>query len=199
MIRLAKPSDAAGILAIYAPYIENTSFTFETEVPSLESFAARMKTYLDNWPWLVCEINGVIAGYAYGARYRERAGYQWCVESSIYIHDDYLRANIGRALYDVLIEVLRRQGYRNVYAVINLPNDRSVRFHENCGFTWFATYENVGYKLGRWKNVGWWQLIINEYNDEPPAPVKFADLDKNFLEKLLLEKGQMIGFSQRPQ
>src|SRR5688572_14177194 len=122
MIRLAKPSDAAGILAIYAPYIENTSFTFETEVPSLESFAARIKTYLDNWPWLVCEINGVIAGYAYGARYRERAGYQWCVESSIYIHDDYLRANIGRALYDVLIEVLRRQGYRNVYAVINLPN-----------------------------------------------------------------------------
>jgi L-amino acid N-acyltransferase YncA len=199
MLRLAQPSDAAGILDIYAPYIRDTSYTFETEVPSQESFARRIETYLDNWPWLVCEINGTIAGYAYGARYRERTGYQWCVESSIYIHDDYLRANIGRALYDALIDILRRQGYRNVYAVINLPNDRSVRFHESRGFAWFATYENVGYKLGRWKNVGWWQRIINEYNDEPQAPVKFADLQKDFLEKLLSEKTNMISFSQRPQ
>jgi L-amino acid N-acyltransferase YncA len=196
MLRLAQPSDAAGILDIYAPYIRNTSFTFETEVPSQEAFAERITTYLHNWPWLVCEIDGRIAGYAYGARYRERTAYQWCVESSIYIHDDFLRANIGKALYGALIDILRRQGFRNVYAVINLPNDRSVRFHESCGFTWFATYEKVGYKLGRWKNVGWWQLIINEYIDEPPAPVKFGDLNKNFLEELFAEKSKLIGFSQ---
>lgn len=197
MLRLAQPSDAAGILAIYAPYVRDTSFTFETEVPSVESFSERIKSYLENWPWLVCEIDGSIAGYAYGARYRERTGYQWCVESSIYIHDHFLRANIGKALYAALIEILRRQGFRNVYAVINLPNDRSVRFHESCGFNWFATYENVGYKLGKWKTVGWWQLIINDYSDEPPAPVKFGELEKDFLKELFLEKDKMISFSQR--
>ncbi len=192
MIRLAKPSDAEAILAIYAPYIRDTSFTFETEVPSASSFAERISSYLENWPWLVCEINGVVAGYAYGARHRERTAYQWCVESSIYIHDDFQRAGIAKALYTALIEILKKQGFRNVYAVINLPNDKSVRFHENCGFTYFATYEKVGYKLGKWKNVGWWQLVINEYIDEPPAPVKFAELDKEFLPALFAEKEELV-------
>ncbi|MES1217310.1 MAG: N-acetyltransferase family protein [Bacteroidota bacterium] len=183
-IRLATEKDAAGILAIYAPYIQNTSFTFETEVPSVVAFAERINTYLINWPWLVCEVDGIIAGYAYATRYRERVAYQWCTESSVYIHDDYLRAGIARALYTVLFEILKRQGFRNVYAVINLPNDRSVRFHESCGFSYFATYEKVGYKLGKWKNVGWWQLSINDYRDEPEAPIKFSELDKEFLPEL---------------
>jgi phosphinothricin acetyltransferase len=108
-------------------------------------------------------MNGVIAGYAYATRYRERTAYQWSVESSVYIHNDFQRTGIGRVLYDVLLEILKRQGFRNVYAVINLPNDKSVQFHESCGFTWFATYEKVGYKLGRWKDVGWWKLSINDY------------------------------------
>ncbi|MBC7948446.1 MAG: N-acetyltransferase [Chitinophagaceae bacterium] len=177
LIRLAKDSDAEGILAIYAPYIANTSFTFEAEVPTIDSLAKRIQRYLQTWPWLVCEIDGIIAGYAYASRYRERVGYQWCVECSVYIHDNYMRAGIGKALYTPLMSLLQKQGYRNVYAVINLPNEKSVRFHESCGFTWFATYENVGYKLGKWKNVGWWQLIINPYGDDPPAPIPFPNLD----------------------
>lgn len=181
MIRLAKPTDAPAILEIYAPYIENTSFTFETEVPSIEEFAKRIETYLINWPWLVCEIEGKIAGYAYATKYRERTAYQWCVESSIYIHDDYLKRNAGTALYTALFDILKRQGFRNVYAVINLPNDRSVAFHEKCGFKYFATYEQVGYKLGKWKNVGWWRLILNDFGMEPEAPVKFSEMDSDFL------------------
>ena len=184
IIRLATAADAEGILAIYAPYITNTSFTFESEVPTVKDFAERIESYLLNWPWLVCDDNGRIAGYAYAGRYRERIGYQWCVESSVYIHDDYMRRNIARALYTALFEILKQQGYRNVYAVINTPNDRSVRLHESLGFTWFANYENVGYKLGKWKTVGWWQLIINEYTDEPPAPVKFEKMDKTALAPL---------------
>ena len=180
-IRLVTTNDAAGILSIYAPYILNTSFTFETEIPSEKDFQERVSDYLINWPWLVCEIDGVIAGYAYGAKYRERTAYQWCVESSIYIHDDFQKQNIGKALYEALIEILKHQGYRNVYAVINLPNDKSVRFHESCGFTYFATYEKVGYKLGKWKNVGWWLLVVNEFGLEPEAPIKFSELDKEFL------------------
>ena len=181
VLRLATPADAKGILNIYTPYIENTSFTFETETPSAEQFAQRIETYLLNWPWLVCEMDGVIAGYAYATRHRERTAYQWCTESSVYIHDDFLQKKIARALYTALFEILKRQGFRNVYAVINLPNDRSVAFHESCGFTYFATYEKVGYKLGKWKNVGWWKLSMNEYGDEPGAPLKFSEMDKSVL------------------
>jgi L-amino acid N-acyltransferase YncA len=187
-IRLATPADAKSILDIYAPYIENTSFTFETEVPSPEEFAERIKNYLLNWPWLVCEIDGVIAGYSYATRHRERTAYQWCTESSVYIHDDYQRAGIAKALYIALLEILKKQGFRNVYAVINLPNDKSVAFHESCGFQYFATYEKVGYKLGKWKNVGWWKLSVNDYGNEPEAPIKFAELDKDFLPALFAEK-----------
>jgi phosphinothricin acetyltransferase len=185
MIRLAQPSDANEILSIYAPYITNTSFTFEAEVPPGNAFAERIKNYLISWPWLVYEIDGKIAGYAYGSQYRERIGYQWCVECSVYIHDDFQRRGIAKKLYAALFEILKKQGYRNVYAVINLPNDKSVQLHESCGFTWFASYENVGFKLGKWKTVGWWQLTINEYNDEPLPPIKFSALNKDLVENIL--------------
>jgi phosphinothricin acetyltransferase len=91
-----------------------------------------------------------------------------------------------------LIEILSKQGFRNVYAVINLPNDNSVQFHENCGFEYFATYEKVGYKLGKWKNVGWWKLSVNEYGNEPAAPIKFSELNKDFLPVLFAEKSKLI-------
>ena len=191
-LRLATIDDAEGILAIYSPYITETSFTFEVEVPSLKDFQKRISDYLINWPWLVCEIDNKIAGYAYGTKHRERVAYQWCVESSIYIHDEFLKHKVGKALYEALIEILKRQGYRNVYAVINLPNDRSVKFHESCGFNYFATYEKVGYKLGKWKNVGWWQLIINEYTMEPEPPIKLSELDKDFLNDLFEKKSLLI-------
>lgn len=176
MIRLASPEDASAILAIYAPYISGTSLTFETEVPSEAAFAERIKAYLLNWPWLIFETEGQIAGYAYGSRYRERAGYQWCVECSVYIHDGFHGKGIAKALYAALFRLLKMQGYFNVYAVINLPNEPSVRLHEACGFRWFANYENVGYKLGRWKTVGWWQLSLRDYTDNPPPPLPFRQL-----------------------
>jgi phosphinothricin acetyltransferase len=192
LIRAATKYDAEGILAIYTPYILSTSYTFETEVPSHNSFVERITSYLVNWPWLVCEINGKIAGYAYASKYRERTGYQWCVESSIYIHDDFQKAGIGKALYFSLIEILRKQGFRNVYAVINLPNDKSVSFHESCGFRFFAMYEKVGYKLERWKDVGWWKLSINDYTHEPATPLKFSEMNPDFLQKIFDEQITMI-------
>jgi len=184
VIRIAAASDAAAILNIYAPYIENTSYTFETEVPRTESFQQRIKDYLQAYPWIVCEINGVIAGYAYASKHRERVAYQWSVESSVYIHDDFHRAGVGKALYSALIKILKLQQFRNVYAVINLPNDKSVAFHESMGFDHFATYKNVGYKLGKWKNVGWWELQLNEYFYEPPEPTKFSQMPKEIVEEI---------------
>ncbi len=191
-IRLAKPSDAVAILDIYSPYIKHTSLTFETEVPTEKAFAERIEKYLEKWPWLVCEINDVITGYAYASLYRERSGYQWSVECSVYIKEENQQSGMGKALYVSLFEILRRQGYNNVYAVINLPNDKSVAFHEKCGFAHFATFENVGYKLGQWKNVGWWRLIINDFLIEPASPTLFSILNKDFLKTLLEEKALLI-------
>jgi len=191
-IRLVNTEDSAGILKIYAPYILKTSLTFEIEVPDEKAFKERIGTYLQNWPWLVCEIDGQIIGYAYGTRYRERVAYQWGTEVSVYIHDDHHRKGIAKALYTALIKILKKQGFRNAYAVINLPNDNSVAFHESCGFKYFATYENVGYKLGKWKNVGWWQLQLNDYNNEPEAPILFRDLKKEFLPDLFKDAERLI-------
>jgi L-amino acid N-acyltransferase YncA len=108
------------------------------------------------------------------------------------VHKDFQRAGIARALYSALFDILKKQGFRNIYAVINLPNDKSVKLHENFGFAWFATYEKVGFKLGKWKNVGWWKLTVNEYTDEPSAPVLFSELNKDFLPGLLTEKTKMV-------
>ena len=185
VIRICSPSDASGILAIYAPYIENTTYNFELEVPTVPAFQERIEKYLRQWPWLVCEINGMIAGYAYASLYRERLGYQWSCECSVYVHDDHMKKGVGRALYASLFDILKKQGYRNVYAVINLPNDTSVSFHESMGFSWKFTFENVGFKLGQWKHVGWWMLQLNEYSAEPEPPVSFRELDKEFLIPLL--------------
>ena len=172
-IRIALPADAASMLEIYRPFVEDSSITFETITPTIIEFQDRVNHYLENYPWLVAESNGVIAGYAYASRHRERTAYQWSVEVSVYISNDFKRSGIARTLYTELFGLLKKQGFRNAYAVINLPNDPSVAFHESMGFTWFATYEQVGYKLGKWKNVGWWRKILNEFTMEPDAPIPF--------------------------
>jgi phosphinothricin acetyltransferase len=188
MIRLAQPTDAVAILSIYAPYIRHTSLTFETKVPAVADFANRITSYVEHFPWLVYEQDGSVVGYAYASRYRERTAYQWSVECSVYIHKDHQRSGLATKLYTKLFAILKLQGFTTVYAVINLPNEPSVSLHERLGFKYFATYEKVGYKLGKWKNVGWWQLTLNEYEDEPAPPVKFSAISNVVLERLLLSQ-----------
>jgi len=192
VIRVATAHDAASMLSIYAPYIANTSYTFETEVPDVGQFEDRINDYLLSYPWLVCEIDNTITGYAYASKHRDRIAYQWSVECSAYVHDNFQRRGVARALYSALIEILKLQQFRNLYAVINLPNDRSVAFHEDMGFEYFATYKNVGYKLGKWKNVGWWQLQLNEYSLEPSAPAMFFDMEKEQVATILQKAGDFL-------
>ena len=109
----------------------------------------------------------------------------------MYVHDNFQQRGAARALYDALFEILKYQGYRNVYAGITLPNDKSVAFHKRFGFTWFADYKNVGYKLGHWNTVSWWQLQLNDYSDNPVAPLKFSFIDHAFLD-VFYEKSKMI-------
>ncbi len=188
-MRIVQPSDAASILEIYAPYILKTAVTFETEIPSINSFEERIKHYTLKWPWIVYEVDSTIAGYAYVTKHRERLAYQWCVESSVYIRDQFQREGIASKLYNALFEVLRLQGFIDVYAGIALPNDKSIAFHEKLGFTNFVYYKNVGYKLDEWRTVGWWQKQINNYEKQPSPPVDFRDVNDELLRAALSGNG----------
>ena len=184
-VRMATPADAQGMLDIYAPHVREGFCTFETDVPSREQFRQRIEKCIQTKPWLVCTVNKTIASYAYASVHRERAAYQWCCESSIYTNDNFGGRGIGQQLYKALFKILKMQGYRNVYAGITLPNEVSIRLHEKCGFTHFATYENIGYKLGEWKNVGWWKLQLNKYDRKPSPPLKLSEMDLLPFEEVL--------------
>jgi phosphinothricin acetyltransferase len=158
VIRIATPADAAAIGTIYAPYVRETPITFETEVPSDAEIAGRIERTLVSHPWLVCEHDTSVVGYAYGGAYRTRAAYQWSVEVTVYVRRECHRSGIGRALYTSLLELLRLQGFFNAYAVITVPNAGSVGLHESLGFSRAGVTQRVGFKLGHWHDVGTWEL-----------------------------------------
>ena len=166
-IRLADVEDAEAILGIYKTYIENTRVTFETEVPSVEAFKERMERIMAHFPWIVCEIDGRIAGYAYGSKHGERAAYRWSADLSVYIDAKFHRRGIASALYRAVMELLRLQGYFTVYAGVSTPNEKSEAFHTAIGFRNLGEFKNVGFKLGLWRGVAWYELPLAEYVAEP--------------------------------
>ena len=169
-IRLARATDAAAVQAIYGPVVENTAITFEVVVPSLAEIEERITSTLQHWPWLVATENDVVIGYAYSYRHRERSGYQWTADISCYIHEDWQGKRVGTALYQQLFTLLTKQGYCNVCAGIALPNPGSVKLHEGMGMYHIGTYRHVGYKLGTWPDVGWWQGDLQRVADAPVSP-----------------------------
>jgi phosphinothricin acetyltransferase len=166
-IRLAAEADAAAVAAIYRPIVEKTTISFETEAPDEGDMRRRINETLIAYPWLVCERDGHLAGYAYATKHRVRSAYQWSVDTSVYVDPDFQRRGIGQALYRSLFAILTAQGFFNAYAGIALPNPASVALHERVGFRPIGVYKNVGYKLGAWRDVGWWQLTLNEPTREP--------------------------------
>ncbi|WP_223280290.1 arsinothricin resistance N-acetyltransferase ArsN1 family B [Nostoc sp. PA-18-2419] len=159
-IRLADENDASQMLLIYAPIVQETTISFELEPPSETEFQNRIKNYQQQMPWLVCEINGELAGYAYANPYRTRAAYQWSVESSVYVAENHRRKGVAKALYTALFKLLQLQGFYNVVAAIALPNQPSVAVHEAVGFVPVGVFHRVGFKLGKWRDVGYWQLSL---------------------------------------
>jgi len=192
MIRVATKDDATGMLDIYAPFILNSGITQETEVPSVEEFQKRIIATLEERPWLVCEINGQVAGYAYAGKHRDRKGYQWCTEPSVYISEKYIGFGVANALYTALFDILKLQGYVNAYAVITLPNERSIAFHKKFGFDYLTTYKKIGYKLGQWHDVGWMQYDINAHKDDPADPVKFSEIEKSEIHAILIKASAIL-------
>ena len=145
-IRQTTVSDVATMLKIYTPFIKDTAFSFETEVPTLESFTERTEKLMDEYPHLVCEKDGVVIGYAYASKHRERSAYKYSTDVSIYIDPAFHRQGFGRMLYMRLFDLLRTQGVFTAYAGVTQPNDASIGLHKALGFTEVGTYHNVGYK-----------------------------------------------------
>ncbi|HEX3098653.1 MAG TPA: arsinothricin resistance N-acetyltransferase ArsN1 family B [Usitatibacter sp.] len=175
-IRVATPSDARGVQEIYAPVVRDTVISFELEPPAVAEMERRIEATLPVLPWLVWEESGRVAGYVYASRHKERAAYQWSVDVTAYVHPDFRRRGVGKALYLELLRILRMQGYFTAYGGITLPNAASVALHESAGFSHFAVYRGVGYKFGRWHDVGWWQCRLAELAPEPAPPRAFAEL-----------------------
>jgi phosphinothricin acetyltransferase len=178
-VRVADPErDAARIAEIYRPYVEDTIISFEEVAPTAAQMAERMRSTLTWTPWLVAEEDGRVVGYAYASRHRERAGYRWSVDISVYLESGAQGRGIGRALYSELLAILRRQRFVNAYAGITLPNDASVGLHRAIGMEQIGVYERVGYKFGQWLGVAWFSMRLTEPAEPPQEPIPFAELDR---------------------
>ncbi len=169
LLRSAAPADAAAIQTIYAPYVRDTCISFETEPPSIEEMRLRIEKILPRWPWLVCEEEGKVVAYAYAGEHRSRAAFRWAVEVAVYVRQDQHRRGHGRRLYARLLSLLRQQGFYHAYAAIYVPNPASVALHEAVGFQPCARFPKIGFKLGEWRDVGWWHLALQPL---PPAPAE---------------------------
>jgi phosphinothricin acetyltransferase len=157
-IRHADPArDSAGCASVYEPFVRQTAISFEDDPPTADQFARRIEAVSARFPWLVAEQGGAVVGFAYGSAHRERAAYRWAVDVAVYVGQNNQRRGVGRALYEALLSLLRRQGLYVACAGITLPNDASVALHQACGFELVGVYRRIGWKLGNWHDVGWWQ------------------------------------------
>ena len=172
VIRLARPlRDARQVAAIYYPYVINTPITFESEPPDGAEMRSRIESVMGKYPWLVCEHDGEVMGYAYGSMFRSRSAYNWSVETTVYVREAAHGLGIGSALYSSLTECLRLQGFISAVGVIALPNEASVYLHEHLGFQKDGVLPKAGFKEGVWHDVGIWWLLLSEPAEDPRDPV----------------------------
>lgn len=171
VIRLVEDKDIPQILDIYRPFVLNTATSFETEVPSPETFTMRVKQYASLAPWLVAVSDDTVLGYAYATAHRSRGAYRWNQETTVYVHPDYRKQGIARALYEKLLTCLKYLGYTKALAVITLPNDPSIGFHESLGFQHIGEMKHIGFKFGRWHTTSWWDRDLQD-DDFVPGEIK---------------------------
>ena len=158
MIRPVTVADAAAICAIYNYYILNTTVSFEEQGIAEADMVGRIDAA--TLPWLVWEEGGVVLGYTYATPWRVRPAYRYSAEAAIYVASGATGRTIGMALYQHLIERVRERGLHSLIGGIALPNEVSVKLHQRLGFRKVAHFEQVGWKFGRWIDVGYWQLQL---------------------------------------
>ena len=177
LLRLVLPADAAQIAAIYAPFCLETAVSFETIAPDEDTMRERIGSLTQRYPWLVAASkSGDVLGYAYAAKHRERAAYRWSVDFTAYLAPEAKRRGIGTELYRALTKLCRSLGYYRAFAGITLPNEASVRLHERIGFRPVGVYRRVGFKLGKWHDVGWWSIDLLPEGDAPSEPRSIGEM-----------------------
>lgn len=175
-IRLVTPDDAAAIVSLYAPYVTDTSVTFEYEVPTVEDYRQRIVDITAFFPFFLLEEDGVPAGYAYAHAFHERKAYQWMCETSIYIGQDFHHKGYATRLYRLLLRALHDQGFCEAIAILGCPNLPSEGFHQSMGFHLIGTFERAGYKQGQWHDVKWYGYTLRPRPEHPVDPIPFSAL-----------------------
>lgn len=184
-IRTASPEDAGQIRDLYAYYVLHTAITYEYEVPSPEEMRERIEHTLRKYPYIVAEEKGKILGYAYAGSFKQRAAYDWSVETSIYVSKDARGRGIGKGLLDLMEGILKAQNILNVNACIAVPEEKedqyltfdSVRFHEKMGYEPVGTFHKCACKFDRWYNMIWMEKMLGGHST-PPAPfIPFPQLE----------------------
>jgi phosphinothricin acetyltransferase len=160
VIRPCTAADAAQLCDIYNHYVEHTIVTFEEYPVTTAAMERRIRDVTAHWPWLVCEDSGSVVGYAYADPWKARSAYRYAVESTIYLANNHQGRGFGAALYRRLIDELKARGAHCVIGGVSLPNAASVALHEKLGFQKIGQFREVGWKLGRWVDVGYWELML---------------------------------------
>ena len=180
-VRPAHLGDAPELVGLYAPYVLNTDISFEVVPPDEDAFIKKITN--PYYPFLVCEVEDEVVGFAYACQHRERKAYRYSADASVYVHSDCHRKGIGRRLYSCLFSILAAQGYHTIIAGITDPNEKSVGLHTSLGFVRVGTYHNVGYKHGKWLDVTWFEKRLKEY--ETPGEIKRCDEISDFIKETL--------------
>jgi L-amino acid N-acyltransferase YncA len=185
-IREARVEDGGAAARIYAPYVVETAITFEEQPPDAPEMSRRIGDTLAGHPFLVAESAGAVIGYAYATSHRARASYRWSADVSVYLDGNHHHCGVGSAMYGVLLPLLAAQGFVMAHAGVTLPNPASVGLHEAVGFKPVGIFRNVGYKLGEWRDVGWWAKQLNNPRPQPDEPIAWAMMPR--LKPLLFRK-----------
>ena len=192
MLRIAREADLPEMLEIYAPYVLNTTVSFEYTPPSPAEFRRRFTEYTKQFPWLVWEEGDRILGYAYASAPFTREAYQWCAEPTIYLRREAQGRDIARKLYAVLEEILFSQGYQVLYSLVCGENIPSLRFHEKNGYRIRAEFPRQGFKQGRWLGLCWLEKRLKAVESPSQPPVSWLSIVQdresllNFLSSLSL-------------
>ena len=170
-IRNYRAEDASAILNIYENYILNGPYTFEIKVPVMDEFSARLNEISSKYPFYVLEKDTVVIGYAYACAHRERAAYRWAVETSVYLAENATGKGYGKKLYATLLATLRERNFTHAFALIGLPNEKSIHLHKTCGFREQTIHKKAGWKNGQWIDVCWMRCELAAPLDTPPDPI----------------------------
>ncbi|MBS5887384.1 MAG: N-acetyltransferase family protein [Negativicoccus massiliensis] len=189
-LRPVDEKDTSALRAIYAPYIA-TPITFEIKLPSEAAYAERIEEIAAMYPYIVAEYGGEIVGYAYAHRHMDRAAYDWNAEVSIYLARNVTHRGIGTKLMGALLEILARQGIRNAYSLITLPNPASIRLHTACGFRQYGIMHQTGFKAGIWYDVGCYEKTLAAHEENPGAPVSWRAISDAAVRTVLARWGTL--------